>query len=518
MKTEIEIRNGTVIDGTGKPPFKADILISQGRILDIGQCPRGDAERIIDASSKVVAPGWVDIHTHADFTLLTNPPADSFVQQGTTTAVIGNCGFSLAPIRDKFKRELEQYIEPFTYGVGFSSDWHDYPEFLKLLEERGLGLNVAPLVGHGSLRVAVMGFDRRDPSRDEMNEMKEILDRYMEEGAVGLSTGLTYPPGSFSKTNEIVELCTVVARHKGIYTSHTRGVAHEGIEEAIQIGEMAKVPVHISHMGRPESFKPIEEARKRGLDATFDLYPYTAGSSYLASRLPGWVHEGGLENLLKKIKEPENRDRIKRDLEGKFNWNYTLIAYIESEKIKNYQGKTIQQLADISKRHPIDVLCNILIESNGHASHITLQQWAEESVKAAFTHPAMMVGSDGWPVSARKPFNEGLVHPRCYGTYPKVLGRYVRENRLLSLESAVHKMTALPAKKVGFTDRGTLERQKRADIVIFDPNKILDTATFEVPHSYPMGVEYVIVNGQLTVERGRHTGKLSGKVLLRKLA
>ena len=519
LKAELAITNGILVDGTGKPRFRANVAIDQGRIVSIGEFAHVGAERIVDAESFTVAPGWVDIHTHAEHTLLGNPSGDSFIRQGTTTAVFGNCGMSPAPVSDEFRRELGEQFEPPT-----TVSWGDYGEFLRLLQKKGLGLNVVPLVGHGALRIAVMGFDKREPSSKEMDEMKAILDDCMKEGVAGMSSGLGYAPGIYSKTDELVELCTVVARHGGIYASHTRGNRNDyasytaAVKEAIHIGETAQLPVQVSHMCIPEAIRPIEEAGKRGLDVTFDMYPYTAAGGSISIAIPEWTRAGGgLKSLLDRIKERETRERIKREFEvgPRPSWSNLLIAYLESEKIRHYQGKTVQQVANMLGKHPVDAACDMLLETEGQTRSFRLDAFAEEEVRAAYVHPAMMVGSDGHPVATREPYTRGLVHPRNYGTYPRVLSKYVRDLELLSLENAIQRMTSLPAKKVGLNGRGILKPGHWADIVIFDPNTIQDMATFGSPHQYPIGIEYVLVNGQFVVEQGRETGILPGKVLLK---
>ncbi len=521
------IKNGVIVDGTGRPGFVGDLYIENGKIALVGEIKEKSAEIKIDASNLVVSPGFIDMHGHSDYTLLVNPFADSKVRQGVTTEVIGNCGQSAAPILGEAREEAERIAERYELRV----DWTYMGEYLERLKRNGISINVAALVGFGTVRLSVMGYEAREPKKEEMNEMKSLIARSLDEGAVGMSTGLRYVPQSYAKTEEIIELAKVVAGRGGIYTSHIRdegdgGRLIEAIEEAIRIGRESGVSVEISHLkilARPlwnlcdEMLGIIENARREGVNVNADQYPYRASGTSLMAWIPKWAKEGGYEKLVERLKDPEIREKIKEELaeviEVRGGGENALISRFEPNP--SFEGKTLAEVAKEMGMSVIDAAIKLVeiaaMEKKG-VGIVNFNQ-SEENVRKIMTKPWVMVGTDGYALKPEGILAKGVAHPRSYGTFPRILGRYVREEKLLILEEAVRKMTSLPANKLGLKDRGIIREGMAADIVIFDPRSIIDRATYMKPHQYPKGIEYVIVNGELVVEKGEHTGKLPGRVL-----
>lgn len=529
MSFDIIIRNGKVITGSGAPWIEADIGMKNGVITKIGYLGKVQAEKIIDARGKFVAPGFIDMHNHSDFHILAYPTAESALMQGVTTIVIGNCGFSAAPISPKTIEQFKMYWAQIAHGLEIELTWRNFREYLEVVERARPAVNVVPLVGQGTIRIAVMGFEDRDPTKEELEEMKKHVREAMEAGAFGLSTGLIYPPGSFTKTDEIVELAKVVAEYRGIYASHIRGESYNlinAVREAIEIGERAGVAVEISHhkaAGKEnwgkvkETLKMMEEARRRGVDVTCDVYPYTAGMTMLSATLPRWVHEGGVEKLLERLRDPETRKKIVDYIEKEVTtwenfiklagWEGIVISY--SEKCKECEGKSLAEISRERGKDPYEVLFEILLADEARTTMV-VHLMSEEDVKTVVSHPLAMIGSDSWITPAK-----GKPHPRFFGTFPRIIRRYVKELGVLRLEEAVMKMTSMPAQKLKLRDRGLIAPGFRADIVIFDYEKLEDKATFEKPTEYPAGIEYVIVNGVVAVENGAYTGARSGTVIRR---
>jgi len=529
-EVDLVIKNGIIVDGTGNPWFRNDIAIKDGKIVKIGKVKeKGEVE--IDATGLVVSPGFIDMHNHSDMTILPYPNAESYIMQGVTTAIVGNCGLSMAPINPDKVDLLKRYLGTFlTKDFEYGWDWKTLGEFCKKVEKQGTTINLAPLVGHGTVRIAVKGFDSSEPSKDELEEMKALIAQAMEEGAFGMSTGLIYPPGSYATTEEIIELAKVVGEYGGIYTTHMRNEGKyliEAVEEAIRIGKEAGVPVEISHhkaSGKPNwgkvcaTLRLMERARKIGVEVNCDVYPYTAGSTTITALLPTWALEGGVEKMLERLKDKETREKIKTEIEEDkmkgenflkaAGWCGVLISQCSIEK---YEGKTLEEILKEKGQfdNPYDGFFDWLLEINGDAAMVVFLM-DEEDVKTVLSHPLSMVISDSWVTA---PTAGGKPHPRTYGTFPRVLGKYVREEKLLSLEEAIRKMTSLPAAKLRLQGRGLIKEGFWADFVIFDSNKIKDKATYQNPHQYPEGIKYVIVNGQIAVENGKLTGKRPGKVI-----
>ncbi len=527
----IIIRNAYVIDGTGSRRFRADIGIEGAKIAKVGDLNSEKVVRTVDASGLAASPGFIDMHSHSDFTLLINPKAESKIRQGITTEVIGNCGSSAAPLDETIKEETRK-IMPILEESGLELDWSTMKEYLDRLEKQRIAINIVPLVGHENIRVCAMGFDNRAPTETELEEMKQQLAEAMEEGAFGMSTGLIYPPSCYAKTEELIELSKVVANYRGIYASHIRGegdTLFSSVREAIEIGEKTKVRVEISHhkaagkanWGRvKETLRMISEARAKGIDVTCDVYPYTAGSFGLSSMLPHWAHEGGSEKLFNRLRDPKIREKLRKEMEEgthewssplkAADWDATIIA--RSKSHPEFEGKSVEEIARSRQIDPFEFVFDLLIEENAAVSVVRFAM-CEEDVRLVMQHPFSMIGTDSSAVAPYGVLGRGKPHPRGYGTFPRVLGKYVREEKTLTLENTVRKMTSLPARKLGLKNRGSIKEGMYADITVFNPETILDKATYAEPHQYPKGVEYVLVNGKLAIERNDHTESLAGKAL-----
>jgi N-acyl-D-amino-acid deacylase len=529
---DVLIRHGKIFDGTGNPWFRSDVAIEKGRIAALGDLASASADTTIDAKDMVVCPGFIDMHSHSDFVLLINPLAESKVRQGVTTEVIGNCGLSAAPLNDQLKEDIQMTM-PMLEEADLELIWSTMGEYMRLLQSKGVALNVAPLVGNSNIRVFALGFENRGPNKKELEEMKKALTEAIEDGAFGMSTGLIYPPSCYADTKEIVELAKVVAHHGGIYTSHIRGEGFtliDAVKEAIQIGESANIPVEISHhkaSGKAnwgkvrQTLQMMEEAREKGVDVTCDVYPYTAGSTGLDSILPPNAYEGGVEKLIERLRNPKTRREIKEEMMrtseegepdtlGRPGWDSIMISYCKGHP--NFEGEIIEDIAKEKGLDPFEFVFNLLIEEKASVS-IVLFTMCEEDMRYVLSHRLSMIGSDS---SARAPYGvlgKGKPHPRTYGTFPRILGRYVKKEGILTMENAIRKMTSLPAQKLKLRDRGLIREDMWADIVIIDPKRVADQATYQNPHRYPEGIKYVLVNGEVVIENGEHTKALSGRVL-----
>jgi N-acyl-D-amino-acid deacylase len=517
MLYDIVIKRGKILDGTGKPWFKACLCIHNGRIKALLKTASARGDITIDAKGRIVAPGFIDYHNHSDLTLLLNPQAESYLHQGVTTLGIGNCGQSPAPISRRYRTEFTQYFAYHAYSRNIPLQWSTFSDYFLHLEQQGLGVNIVPFVGHGTVRIAVMGFENRPPENSEMEAMKALVEEAFMDGVFSLSTGLDYVPNIYADTAEIIELCKVAAQYRGVYTTHTRGTRREGVEEALKIGFAAKVPVHILHAqySLPHSAPIIEAASNKGLKVSFDAYPYDGGCGALDSQLQefekGWLFDGGPHEFLNRLKQPRIRQTLKQRLE--VDWHRLHVAVCQSPEAQKYEGISIQAIAEERQQHPIDVYCDLLLANDGVALQVYRHALDEKHVIAALQHPLMLVGSDGWALADSGALRVGVPHPRCYGTFPRILGRYVREQRVLLVAEAIAKMTSIPAQRLGLIDRGVLQEGMRADIVVFDPERIGDHATYAAPHQYSTGVDYVIVNGQVILDQSQPTGTLAGCIL-----
>ncbi len=527
MEFDLLIRNGIVFDGSTKPPVKADIGVKGTRIEEIGDLRAATGREEINAEGKAVAPGFIDTHTHSDLAwALTGENvhvAAAAVMQGVTTEICGNCGFSAFPYLPAHQADLERHMSMLFGGV--SLDWSDLAGFATAVRKAGILANLAPLVGHGSVRVGVLGFDNRPPNDEELKSMKRLVEEAFEEGAFGLSSGLIYMPGVFAGTDELIELAKTVSRFGRPYISHIRGetdMVADSVREAIRIGRESGMPTHISHhkaagrqnWGRTaETLAIIEQARHSGSDVTVDVYPYTAGSTLLYAMLPPWAQAGGVTAMLERLRDPISRDLIRKELsEPSTRWENIARAagwagiFISTCPAKpEVEGHSVAELAKEAGKGEADYVFDLLVEVGGRATMI-LHMMDEADVQRVLSYEGAMIGSDGIPLP-------GKPHPRWAGTFSRVVGHYRREQHLFDLSTAIWKMTGLPADRFGLKDRGRIQTGKAADLVVFDPDQVNDRATFEDPLLGPAGVSAVVVNGVVVVRDGQLTGDRPGLVL-----
>jgi N-acyl-D-amino-acid deacylase len=517
-----------VVDGTGQPPFQGDLATKGDRIAAVAPSLGGMAEKVIEAEGLAVAPGFIDIHSHIDRFIFKHPLAESKIFQGVTSDVAGNCGIGTFPINPCWKAVLTDDLKMHSFHLPPEGlTWTDFTQYADRIDRLGLGLNLIPLVPHGALRIAVMGAENRAPEPNELARMKELLHISLKQGAWGMSTGLVYPPGIFSKTDELVALAKILARYQALYASHIRGegaTLFQALDEAIQIGRESGVRVEVAHlkaMGREnwgrgrEVLAKLEEARKKGVDITADQYPYEAASTSLAALIPQWAHDGGVEEMLKRLVTSGLKEKIRGEILQSIQFRggpeRILIAGVMSHENAGLAGKNIAQIAQLWKTTPVEIVVRLLLEERAGVSAIYFTM-SEEDVVTIVANEKVAVGTDGAGFHAIEDVAQSP-HPRSYGTFPRVLGLYTREKGLLSLPVAVHKMTGLPASRLGLSDRGLLRAGWVADLVLFDPIQIQDRSQFNNPHQYPAGIPHVIVNGQPVVWDGKLTGNAPGRVL-----
>lgn len=526
MDWDLLIRNGRIVDGSGGEPRRGEIGVREGRIGFVGErCP-DDAVRIVDAGGMVVSPGFIDMHAHSDLMLLAEPRAAAKAMQGVTTEVIGQDGLSYAPVtertRDQFRTDFK--------GIngdppGLVWDWRSVGEFLDRFDRR-TAVNVAMLAPHGNLRAAVLGMQGRAASAEELEEMQRLLEAAMGDGAFGLSTGLTYAPCSFGDTRELAALCQAVSRCGGYFAPHLRSYGADmeaAVEEAIQVCAAARTPLHLTHFqasfstGKGKAgfyLDRIRRAREEGLRVTLDAYPYLAGSTFMAGLLPGWAHEGGRDRLLERLADPTTRARIRHELEVvgadgmhrvPVDWAVVTVSDAGPSPYGDWLGLSLAQVAERTGRPAFECFADLLVKSDLAATCVTFIGH-EENLQAFMGDPEFMASSDGILVGARP-------HPRAWGTFARYLARYVRELGVWTLPECVRRMTALPAARLGLADRGLVKPGCWADLVIFDPDTVQDTATYENPRSHPLGIPYVIVNGVLVKDDGHPTDATPGRAL-----
>lgn len=514
-----------VVDGTGAPWFHGQVAVKDGVIVEVGKKVGGGAARVIDGQGLTLAPGFIDSHSHSDTPWFVDNRGESKIRQGVTTEVTGQCGMSAAPITEK-RRGAQVTVET---DEGTAVTWSTFAEYMTALEKAGVGLNIVPLVGHSALRSSAMGYDNRPPTDAELTEMKNLLVEALEAGAFGYSSGLIYPPSSYAATEELIELAKAMAPYGGLYATHMRNEGTgllESVREAIRVGREGGVSVQISHHKASgekawglvkQSLPMIEEARKEGVDVTCDQYPYIASATGLTSIIPGWAHEGGPKALLARLRDPEVskglKEAVARNQDGG-GWSRLLITGVKSQKNSFAQGKRIPEIAAIWGISEIEAAWRLLTEEELEVGQARFGM-CEEDVKTVMAHPCVMVGSDSSCIAVDGPLAKGHPHPRTFGTFPRVLGHYSRDEKVFPLERAVYKMTGMAAWRVGLWDRGLVRPGMKADLTLFDPDTVIDTATFESPMNYPRGIERVMVNGVMVIEDGKHTGAIAGKVLRR---
>jgi N-acyl-D-amino-acid deacylase len=528
---DLVIRGGRVVDGTGRRAFRADVAVRGDRVVRVGRLPAGArAKRTVDAAGLVVAPGFIDMLGQSEQYVLIDPRAMSKVMMGVTTEVTGEGG-SVAPVNERTLKE----DEPFNRRYNLDVDWRTLHEYFRRLGLQGAGVNLATFVGATQVRAYVVGFDNRDPTPEELEKMKALVAEAMEDGALGLSTSLQYVPARFARTDEIVELAKVARRYGGIYATHQRSEANAldaSLAEVFEIARRASIPVEIWHLkaayrknwGRmPQVLAKIRAARARGLDVTADVYPYTAASTSLSACLPPWAVEGGSEKMLARLRDPETRARVRADvLKDSNEWENiylgsggasgVLIGSVVNRELEGLQGKRVSEIAKERGKDEVETLFDIIAADRGQTGAIYFMM-DEDDLRAALREPYVSVCTDSGARAADGPLSGSKSHPRGWGSYPRVLSRYVRDERLLTLEQAVHKMTGRPAARVGLKDRGVVRAGAFADLTVFDPARVRDLATFEQPNQYPEGIRYVVVNGQLEVDEGRRTNVNAGRPL-----
>lgn len=527
---DLLFKNAQVVDGTGSEPFVADVAVSGGKIVRICLGLEEDEQAVVDASGKILCPGFIDTHTHSDRTALFVSNPDSKILQGVTTEMMGNCGQSLAPISADHYEDFLPYLLPYVPSdVPVECNWKSTGEMLDRLDEQGHITDLVNFIGHGTVRIAAMGSESRKPTANEMAKMKDYIEEALMSGSAGMSSGLIFPPGCYADTDELVELCGVLAKHGGIYATHIRGEAgslREAMAEAIEIARRSNCSLHISHhkvMRRfrgwsEETLKMMEDATTEGIHVTYDVYPYPAGSNGITSLLPPWVNAGGVQKTLDRLVDSMTRVRIledfKRDLPGWDNhakdtgWDRVLIG--SSRNDPSIVGKSLQEIADERGTPPDIGYLDLIVDQKAQATIVILSH-SEEDMERILVHPLGMIGSDSQPCAITGPLAKGNPHPRTFGTYPRFLGQYVRERKLLSWEDAICKATGYPAKRFLLDDRGIIREGLRADLVLFNPDTIIDRATYHNSRVAPEGIDYVIKNGQIVVQAGRTTGKVLGK-------
>lgn len=524
---DLLFRGGTILDGTGGPAFLADVAVKGDRIAAVGEVGAEQAARVFDLRGLHLAPGFVDMHSHSDGSILGYPGAESRARQGITTEVTGNCGSSAAPLAGVAAAEARRELE----RGRLTLDWSDVASYFARLERTGVAVNQALLVGQGTLREGVVGAGDRPATPEETKAMGRSLEAALDQGALGLSTGLEYAPGRYTPTEEIVALARIVARRGGFYASHVRNEERqllEAVDEAVRIGRLAGVRVEVSHVkasGRGNwgkqvaSLALLEAARRDGVEVLGDAYPYTAYSTGLTVTFPGWALDGGRDAILTRLRGSE-RERIRREVDDYVlhgdpgDYGLIVIAGVRSEVNRRFVGRSLAEVAAEWKADPPEALLRLVEEEETDVSYVG-HGMSPENVERVLAHPLVMVGSDGYALAPSGRALEGRPHPRSYGCYPRVLGHYCRERKVLSLEAAVRKCTSLPADQAGLRDRGRIAREKMADLVAFDAGAVKDAATFESPHRYPDGIVHVLVNGVFVVEDGKGTAARPGRVLRR---
>jgi N-acyl-D-amino-acid deacylase len=523
---DVVIKGGLVYDGSLSAPFVSDIGIADGKIAHIGRFIAECAETVIDARGMAVCPGFIDTHAHSDFTIVADPRAEGKLSQGITTEINGNCGMSAAPLYNQVYERREEDLRE----LGIRERWSTLGEYFLVLERREIAINTAFLVGHGNIRGGVVGYDNREPSRKDTERMIGLLNEALEQGAIGLSTGLIYPPGVYSGTEELVRLAAELRAADLIYASHMRSEGNmllEAVEEVLRIGREAGVKVHVSHLktagernwGKADGvISLLERAALSGVRVTCDRYPYVASSTDLDSLLPSWTYEGGNAEELRRLTNTEERSKITAEIREQSQssgyWEKVIVSSVVLEEDRWMEGKTIAEISRTRGKDELETVFDILIDEKLRVGAIFLSM-AEENLRKFLALPFCMVGTDSSARCFEGPTKQGKPHPRGFGTFPRLMGKYVREEELFSLTVAIHKATALAAGTFGLTGRGTLKAGNFADIVVFDPEAIGDRATFRDPFQKSAGISFVLVNGTPAVWEGEVSGRCAGMVLRR---
>ncbi|MFB6201755.1 MAG: amidohydrolase family protein [Halorhabdus sp.] len=527
---DLLIENARIVDGTGAPWFRGSVVVEGDRITDVvrKKDPGIAAETVVEADGRVVSPGFVDTHSHSDMELFADATLAPKLRQGITTEILGQDGFSMAPMhREGGAEEWAKQLGALAGRVNVDWTWGSVEEYFQAVEDNGVAPNVALLAGHGTVRFNVLGMDDRGPTDEELAEMGNLVTEALEDGALGFSTGLIYTPCTYADTHEVSELAARLKPYGRPFVAHVRSEGRwiwEALDEYIDIGADEGIPLHLSHFkvgggaqhGKADrATQLVETARERGVDMAAEQYPYTAGSTMLSAVLPPWVHADGPDGTLERLQEDDARERIHKDIEqwridgwenigALAGWENVVIANVESSENEDIEGESVAAVAAERGTHPVDAVCNLLVEEKLGVSMV-LHLLAEEDVQTIMADERVCIATDG--------LFGGKPHPRVYGTYPRVLGHYVREENLLTLEEAVRKMTSLPARGMGLTRKGVLRPGMDADLVVFDPDTVESRATFEKPRRFPRGIDHVVVNGELAVKDGETTGLLPGEAI-----
>jgi N-acyl-D-amino-acid deacylase len=526
---DIIIRGGTVYDGTGRAPLRADVGIRGDRIAAIGNLRRATAPTIVDATGLAVAPGFINMLAHSESSLIVDPRSLSELKQGVTTQIFGE--LSMGPLNDEMKRRLRGQQGDVKYEI----EWTTLTEYLRYLEKRGITQNVASFIGAATIRENVIGLEDKPPTPAQLDQMRELVRREMEEGALGITTALIYPPAFFAKTEELIELCKVAAKYKGKYTTHMRSEGNqliEGVQETMRIGREAGLPVEIYHLKASgeanwpkmdQVIKMIENARRQGVKISANMYTYPAGGTGLDAAMPPWVWDGGRDAGYKRLQDPATRKKIAEAIRTPTNeWENLyllagsperiLLASFRSEKLKPLSGKTLGEVARMRNEDPIESIMNLVLEDRSRIGTIYFLM-SEDNIKKQIRQPWVSFGSDAASIAPEGNVLKSAAHPRAYGNFARLLGKYVREEKVISLTEAVRRLSGLPATNLGLDHRGFLKPEMFADVVVFDPLTIADRATFENPHQLAVGVKHVFVNGVQVLKDGESTGARPGKAL-----
>ncbi|RTE05612.1 N-acyl-D-amino-acid deacylase family protein [Paenibacillus whitsoniae] len=524
---DLLLKNGRIVDGTGNPWFAGDVGIKNNQIVAVGHL-HDEAAKTIDVQRQVIAPGFIDGHCHSDLMIFDHPHSEIKMRQGVTAEVVGNCGLAPAPFVPAQAELLQSYVQPVLGRTSWPWPWESVGDYMEALSASRPSEHMATYVAHGALRIAVMGFANRAATPAELARMKELLAEGMKAGAIGLSIGLLYAPGSYTTKEEIAELCSVLPPYHGLLSTHIRGEGNNllpSVAEVIWIAEQAGVSLHISHLkaagkrnwGQIEdALSLIEDARAKGMDVTCDVYPYNAGSTTLTTILPPWVLEGGIAAALEVMRDPALRARIRKELgeEQKewdnlvcsTGWQSVIVSATHTEANRHLEGMHLAEISELRGQHPADCMMDLLLEEEGRIS-IVYFHMSHNDVNQVVAYDKSLIASDSLTCDTGKP------HPRLYGTFPRVFATYVREQRILTLEQAVRKVSSFPVQRFKLGKRGLLVPGYIADIAVFDPNTIQDHATFENPRQYPSGISHVVVNGALTLENGTHTHAREGSLI-----
>ncbi|HXG08505.1 MAG TPA: D-aminoacylase [Gemmataceae bacterium] len=527
---DVLIRGGTVYDGSGAPPLRADVALRGDRIAGVGNLAKEKATTVIDADGLAVSPGFINMLSWSTESLLIDGRSQSEIRQGVTTEVMGE-GWSMGPLNDAIKKRMKAEQGDLKYDI----EWTTLGDYLRWLERVKVSPNVASFVGATTIREHVIGLDNRKPTADELERMRQLVEAEMKDGALGVASALVYPPAFYAGTEELIELCKVAARHRGMYISHLRSEGADllgAIDELVRISREAKLPAEIYHfkaLGEPNWHKMdaaiarVEAARRQGLRITADMYCYTAGATGLTACIPPWAHEGGALALRRRLQDPEQRPKIIHEIRtSKEGWeNFYLgagsperILLVEFKKdhLKPLQGKTLAQVAGQRRKDPVETLLDLVVEDESRIGTVYFLM-SEENVRKLIPLPWVSFGSDEASQAPEGVFLKSMPHPRAYGNFARLLGKYVREEKLLPLAEAIRKLTSLPAGNLGLDRRGLLKAGYFADVVVFDPRTIIDRATYEKPHQYAVGVQHVFVNGVQVLKDGEHTGAKPGRAL-----